>query len=217
MENKYICKHGLYHDKPVINGEPSSNNGWIYTAYAKKLHLMTGNYQQLMFKCLSTEPPFLINRLPDKKYPPISKDELIGMFSLNHDFFYVLQRWNFISVKVKKVPVYRQILAMLKLINKHRNYVWQNNLTDAYPIVFKLPASDRYYMKKVMKENYSYFEMISFYINYIFTIYGDNTSSKNILWLQLKDMNSWFLIRFIKQKENFLKYFGENHVFNKGL
>ena len=35
--NTYTDKYGRYHDKPTDGVNPSSNNGWIYTAYAKYL------------------------------------------------------------------------------------------------------------------------------------------------------------------------------------
>jgi hypothetical protein len=87
----YVCKYGLYHDKEVLDSDPSSNNGWIYTAYAKFLvkipfsKKQISEYSGCFIECFSNftrdrEKP---TRLPGKLTPPMSRDEIIGVVCLD--------------------------------------------------------------------------------------------------------------------------------------
>jgi len=232
MKN-YICKYGLFHDKPVKeDNEPSSNNGWIYTAYAKHMHewddsFALNNYYELYTQCFTptrdTIYPFTIQRLPELLFPPISRDEVIGMASLGLPIAYHLYVSGWLVYDSKKLPKYSilsTIKGMIELGKKengerrHRNYVWQKPVLSAYSIAFRIWHHDRYYIKKMSQLPTTWFESFAFHLSAILTICGDNTSVKNLYWLMLTDLDSKILVRFIKQKENFLKYFGKEHAFN---
>jgi len=227
MENNYICKYELYHDKPCKEDyspfEPSSNNGWIYTAYAQALgHLTasTRHYQKLYDACLEfTSNSFYIDRLPNKTEPPISRDEAIGMHYLRTPIFIKLHQQDFYlcySGIANSVSWIDSIKALWKIRNEHRNFVWQNEVFDAYKLAFKLMPHDVYYFKKSFGFSTNITESILFNLYAFSTIVQNNISARNVLWLQLKDLNSKFWIKFINQPKNFKKYFGDNHPFVKG-
>jgi len=87
----YECDLGLYHHKPVKDGRPSSNNGWIYTAFAYEMNMPVNMPKliDLAKECIYFSPEvlesFSLTRLPatiKANVPPISRDEIIGMISL---------------------------------------------------------------------------------------------------------------------------------------
>ena len=125
--------------------------------------------------------------------------------------------WRFYGYSQTKYPLIHQLKEVWSLKGKHRNHVWQNKILPAYPIVFRLFWHDRYYVKSVSGQDTSIFETFMFYLYVISTVSQDNTSAKNILWLQLKDLDSKFWIRFINREENFLEYFGPEHIFNRDI
>lgn len=220
----YVCFYGLYHDRPCnrdYTGKvlPRSNNGWIYSAYANRLKLPLD--RQLIFKtynmCVETPSQYeKLNRLPGKQEPPMSRDEIIGMISLGYLHWKWLDQfdWQFYGYSSTKYPLLTQIKAVLSLRGEHRNHVWENRILEAYPIAFKLFWHDRYYVKEYSGQATSLFETFMFQLYVISTLTQDNISAKNILWLQLKDLKSKFWIRFVKQEENFMEYFGQLHPFN---
>ena len=217
----YICKYGLYHDKACQNGEPSSNNGWIYTAYAYALGVNVYtklNPRKIILDCFNFDhEDFILNRLPNKTYPPLSKDELIGMVTIYPDFrfwkSFHYTGWKYFR-EWQKTSLLEQLKAVWSLRNKHRNFVWKNNVRNAYPIVFRLGPSDRYYVKNVLRQQTSLFETLAFYMSTIAIALGSNTSAKNLRWLQLYMLGSTWCYMF-KQKENFMEYFGAKHPFNQ--
>lgn len=225
--SRYICKYGLFHHKECEENvygvnEPSSNNGWIYTAFSAYLGytIRIDNLHELYLKCQhSVESPFIITRLPGKQEPPISRDELIGMLSLGMAEFLPKNNWYYFDYKEEVKPI-NQIKAALSLRGKHRNHAWTEKVTNAYPVVFRLWFWDVYYAKKMLNIKPTILEFILFNLYALSTIlkFKKSTSTlseKNILWLQLKDLNSRVLIRFVNQKRNFLNYFGPHHDFTR--
>lgn len=221
---KYTCKYKLYHDKEVLDNEPSSNNGWIYTAYARALGHITANrqyYNKLAKQCYTNSElsDFYINRLPDRQTPPISRDELIGMISLKTDVYRDVFYHNFYFCKSQlaaDVSVWDAIKLLFSIRNEHRNHIWENKLYTGYRLAFRLAWHDRYYMKEFSQLGFvKLYEYLAFNFYCFTTIIQNNTSAKNILWLQLYDLKSSFWIKFINQPKNFLKYFGKDHIFNR--
>ena len=223
----YKCKYGLYHDKPVINNEPRSNNGWIYSAYSKYLipesldqNLTYRTFQQ----CVIKYNPVMINRLPNKDLPPLSKDEVIGMVSLgllkNDDL--EKSHYNFCNInnqfnrKLSFKSVWKAAKILYSIKDEHRNYVWNNGMVDAYPLSFRLPPEDIYYVKNYNGVSASIFESVAFYLNAIMTIRKGDKSSRMLLWLKLEDMNHW-LKRFVNKDKWVRDYFGPDHDFVKAL
>ena len=107
--NNYIDKYSRYHHKPVpVFGEPSSNNGWIYTAYAFHLGMIhTGASWRKLGDCFRLCRPdqdrpqdgYKFLRNPGKETPPISRDEILGLVALGFLQKYHLEKlnsnWNF--------------------------------------------------------------------------------------------------------------------------
>ena len=215
--NNYICKHGLYHDKPVVDGEPSSNNGWIYTAFAYHLGFEIGTVDHKTFDtCFEYYDYFFIKRLPDKRFPPMSRDEFLGMVSCG--FNPIRHGWYMFN-PMYKINYLKAIKVLWSIRKEHRNYVWQNTWVVAYPLAFKLWWHDRYYINTMRNTDPTIFQWIMFQLYAMTTILQSNISAKNVLWLQLSDLESQsvmarFWLKFINQKKNFMKYFGKDHMFN---
>lgn len=223
MKN-YFCKWGLLHHKEVKTGEPTSNNGWIYLAYYKELggevnfHFLV----QTLERCIyidEDQEGFYLTRLPGKFEPPESRDEVIGKVCLVPSLAKDLIAVNYFYLGArggKKFSIIEQLKTLWILRTKHRNYFWENELFEIYPLAFRLWHNDRYFLKKLTKrdEEINFFEFAFFYLNAVHTILFGKFYVKNILWLQLKKLNSKFLIRFIDHKKNFKKEFPADHPIN---
>lgn len=170
--NNYQDQWSRYHDKPTDGVNHSSNNGWIYTAYAQKAGLQVDDYKinDCYDKCLflKTKTTFGLNRSPRKTTPPISRDEILGMAALNQLPYFHVYNWNFSPYPLPKFSLiklvkqlwelrpglyktYRDIIPSIpkySLSFKHRNYFWQNNLNQLYRLAFSVPLSDRHFILK---------------------------------------------------------------------
>lgn len=172
MSNTYWDSYGRLHNKPCNNSMPSSNNGWIYTAYADKLmtiDLDRNGLTECFNKCLKNyygyaggrdDRSFLI-RSPGKDLPPISRDEILGMVALGLLKPTHLNGWNFSPYPIPNFsllklikqlwqirPSYEPVIqydnsVKNELVYKHRNYFWQNNLDQLYRFAFSVPLTDR--------------------------------------------------------------------------
>ena len=216
--SKYVCKYGLYHDREVKNGEPSSNNGWIYTAYANRLGLDINRDQIYATQCNcfilpGLHPIYMFSRLPGKLYPPLSRDEVLGMASLGFD---VMIYYGWYMYKMDWKPDYIKAIKTLWRIRKeHRNNVWEQHHYEAFPLAFKLWHHDRYYINSIFpKRKPTIFQWIMFQLYVISTILQNNISAKNVCLLQLEDLNSRWWIRFFDKKKQYAEYFSEDHIFN---
>lgn len=220
--NNYKDKFGFYHDKKSLNKEPSSNNAWIYTSYAKSLGL-TIDYKQLEFfydvcKINDSNSYWFILRRRGLFYPPISRDEIIGMYSLG--FKPLLNNKYFMFRAFKNYSFLDYIIALKKLFkirNEHRNYFWEKRLYETFPVAMKIWWHDRYYLDLMSNQNSSFFKWFMFQLYALSTILQNNISAKNVLTLQLQDLNSKFWIKFINKKKNYKKYFEKEHIFNTYL
>lgn len=173
--NNYQDKYGRFHHKPVTDGEPSSNNGWIYTAYAQKVGVPVDMEQlKVCFRYCSVvstyQSPAHIIRSPGNPLPVISRDEILGMTSLGFLKPEHLQSWNFSPYTLPKFSFTKLLSQLWQLrptfsysvtINtdtnsssqsflewKHRNYFWQNGLDQIYRFAFSVPVQDRYFILK---------------------------------------------------------------------
>jgi len=220
MESKYICKYGLFHDQPCIDNEPKSNNGWIYTAMSKYVlntEYDTVDFYPLFKKCFNIyNTIYYIDRLPGKEYPPISRDEIIGMASMGQPIAEILDQygWRMYKLDLSMIPLSDTIKTLWNIRKKHRNYFWQNEILDAYPVAMRLFWHDRYYIKKVSNMKPTVFEFIMFYLYAWAIIANGSSGEQNLLYLQLRDIGS-YLYKFIPYKENLLEYFGAGHIFNR--
>jgi len=224
--NNYQDKWTRWHDKPCNNGEPRSNNGWIYSAYSKYLAPNTTDlYKRLECynECNTKYVPLKIDRNPGDKFPPLSKDEVIGMVSLGLLTRHELEasHWNFCNLeytpeKLTFSSIYKAAKALFKIRKEDRNYVWQNNVTEAYPLAFWLAPHDQYYVTRFYGYKATILQTIAFYLNILSVLTGKNKSVKMLLWLQLEDLEHPLAKKMPKNK--WVKdYFGEEHPFTKGL
>lgn len=155
----YEDRWGRFHHKPCKDYEPSSNNGWIYTAYAEKLKIPLKNHMlELCFKGCIT-PNNKLNRHPSgiKSEVPISRDEILGMASLGFLKPEHLNGWNFCPYDMPSFNLIKTIKQFLELRGKHRNYLWQNKLDHTYRFAFSVPLVDRHFiLQKWGKFNFFY-------------------------------------------------------------
>lgn len=214
---------GRFHDKPCYGNEPSSNNGWIYSAYAKQLGLEL-NHSDLhnCFDLCWDSKPFNINRSPGKKLPPMSRDEILGMIALEMFPIVWLERnhWQFCNLpgfKAKSlwdINWFKAVKALWKIRNAHRNALWTE--PDLYQLGFRLMPQDTWYALKKNDCKVGLIHSLYFYISSISTVFGkDNASGKLILWLKLKDlkMEGSMLYKYLEWEDAFYAYFGPNHPF----
>ena len=150
--SKYLDKYGMYHDKACIDGQPSSNNGWIYTAYAEKANLPYDKelVRKTFDKCKMPNRDlahgFYLIRTPYRACPPISRDEILGMAALGFLKPQHLDGWSFSPYPVPKFSLIKAIKQLLELRGKHRNYFWQNNMDQVYRFAFSVPLQDRHFI-----------------------------------------------------------------------
>ena len=228
----YQDKHTFWHDKPCTNGEPSSNNRYLYSAYGKYLAPEDSPYSPMSRKgevercSMLPSIPVKINRLPNKLEPPMSKDEIMGLVSLKYIGANHLEKshWNFCNyVDYKPKPlsvgqIYKALRSAwkVKLWKKHRNYFWENKMEELYCLAFRLMPWQRYYIKRFSKEKPNLWEIIAFYVNSIVVLTKGKSYSRMILLLQCEDLNHW-LLRFINKDKWVEDYFSPEHPFVKGL
>lgn len=219
-----------FHDKPTNGIHPSSDNGWIYSAYAKYIMPESLDKEKLLRcynDCVISLDPVMINRSPNQATPPFSKDEVIGCVSLGllTDNQLKNSHYNFCNIrsdfnrKLTIKSLFTSIKTLFKIRKEHRNYMWENNLVETYPLSFKLPPEDIYYVKKFYNKNPGLFLTLAFYINAFFTIkYGDK-SSRMMLWLKVKDLeieNTIIGRAVMKRHKQWIEtYFGKDHILTK--
>jgi hypothetical protein len=218
--SNYQDEYTRWHDRTK-----GSNNGWIYSAYSKYLVPNTTNHEDLVRcydECLRSVEPLKVDRSPFDPYPPVSKDEIIGMVSLgllSRDTL-AASHWNICNLEYtpKKLTFrsfYKAAKILYKLRDEHRNYFWENEIKDTYSLAFYLPPENQYYVNKMDGTRPTIVQTIFFYINTIISLTKGDKSVKMLMWLQLSDMDHW-LLRFTKQKKYVETYFEVGHPFRKG-
>lgn len=197
-------KWSRYHDKPC-DGEPSSNNGWYFTAIAVKIglpvdaELLTTCY----LKCWDRQENFM-NRSPGKTEPPMSRDEVLGCWYLKMYMFrpMVAVDWKFCPYEIPSFNPLKTLAAFWRLSRADRNAVWENGgEPHAWRFAFSVPYQDRAYMLRMEGfENWFYtlFERLS-------NLSDPVTPSSRLL--------RWFKSDKAPDLQLFIDYFGENHLF----
>jgi hypothetical protein len=227
---QYQDKWTRFHNKPTNGIDYSSNNGWIYSAYAK--HLVPDMLDRDLLKecygsCIKSANPVMIDRSPGQLTPPFSKDEVLGCVSLGFLKNKQLEKssYNFCNLPTefnRRLTFSSFIKAakiLFKIRKEHRNYIWQNRLAEAYSLAFKLPPEDIYYVKKMENKNPGIALTVLFYVNSIFTIFAGGESAKMMLWLKVMDLGiqSSILGNLVmkRHKKWIREYFGNDHIFTK--
>lgn len=227
---KYQDKWTRWHHKPTNGFDPSSNNGWIYTAYAKYLFPGSVDKQKLLrcyINCMISSDPVMINRSPGQTTPPFSKDEVLGCVSLglltNNELEH--SHYNFCNLradfprKLTLKSIYKAAKALFKIKDEHRNYVWQNDIVEAYPLAFRLPPEDIYYVRRFYGKRAGIFNTVMFHLNALQTIKNGNKSARMMLWLKIKDLEmeeTYIGKKVMKLEKQWVEdYFDKNHPFRQ--
>lgn len=236
--NNYQDRFTRFHDKPTDGRNPSSNNGFIYTAYSRHIVPDMSNIVKLtscLSKCTVDLSKFQINRNPNDPTPPNSRDEVMGILSIYKDSPYgnTLYRmlkdnhWNFCNLpEYEKKPlnfkrIYKAVKSLYKIRKEHRNTVWKENIIEAYPLAFRLPPSDIYYLKRLYGDKPTMLERLAFYAETLQSVYKGDRSGRVISWLKIKDLGleDTFLGKKItaREKQTFKEYFGKDHILTKNI
>lgn len=140
--NYYQDKWGRFHHKPCKNGEPSSNNGWLYTAFAVKVGLpvYADLLEECFDKCVEYDPishSAELSRSPDKTNPPISRDEILGMTALGLLKQEHLNGWNFSPFPLPAFSAVKLLKQLWELRPSFSRYVtYLGDEEGDYPKLF---------------------------------------------------------------------------------
>lgn len=220
----YTDKYGRWHDKETINEEPSSNNGWIFTAYAKMLGIPIPLFPSYdcYLDCKITCYPLKIDRTPGKKLPPISRDEILGLVALDYLPIDYLQdsHWQFCNLDgfepkpLWRVNWFKALASAWRIRKAHRNALWEEK--DLWYLGFRLPPQDTWYVLKRNKIKPSLIHSLYFYLSSLHTVYRGSDSGKLILWMKLTDLGMSFhwMIDKMNMPLVFRRYFGSEHPFS---
>lgn len=207
MKSKFQDIWGRYHDKECIGGLPSSNNGWIFTSYAKKLGLHINQYGLILCFSNCKRSETIIDRSPDKKEPPMSRDEILGLAYLGLLKDKNIPNWNFCPYDIPKFNLFKTVAAFWRLRKAHRNAVWENGgEPHAFRFAFSVPIQDRAFILTCLgKEVPKFYQLVNFIDS---KIKSKNKSSRLIHWLKHDT---------IPDVKDFELYFGKSHIFTKRL
>ena len=136
---------------------------------------------------------------------------------------YLLDFWNFCSESwyIPQPLTFRKGFKAAKLLfkyrNKHRNYIWENCIEDAYCLAFYLAPWDQYYAKRYWFQKPNWYQTIFFYLNLIFVLLFGSKSIRLVTWVQLKDLQMDKLAGLIDVKDCLTHDFNKDHPFIKGV
>ena len=240
MQSIYQDKNSFFHDKECINGEPSSNNGYIYTLYG---HLLGLNIDRIKIKdyfdkCVVHLEPgnITINRHPNKITPYFSSDEAIGAWGLGLIPYSVLKGNYFVFHGHGKPMSEQVILDFLKgilelsiklninfLMSKKkkinlRNSFWENKVDKMYQLAFRLSPAHVRAIKHVegVSAHREERELFNFYRDCLIDSSGKE-SEKNIMWALLVLMGDHKRAKKLNPVRNFERYFGKDHPLSKAM
>ena len=199
--NNYFDRWGRLHHKPCIDKYPSSNNGWIYSAYANKMGIALdiNNLYTCFIACLK-DGKFYRHPMIIESKVPMSRDEILGAASLKLLKPSNLKNWNFSPFDIPTFNPIKLVKQLIELRGKHRNYFWQNNLDQIYRFAFSVPFQDRAFILECWGENKSLRYLIYKAIAFIDS--KTSTPKNGIAWLKYSGENR----KKIMQKE-----FPEDH------
>lgn len=204
--NEYQDVYGRWHDKVTVEGRPSSNNGWIYTAYAKKLGfpINMGQMRDCARQCMIKTPDgrWVFTRSPGKKEPPMSRDEVLGLVYLGVLGFREGD-WGFSPYGVPSFNPFKSIAALWRMRKAHRNAIWENGgEPHLWRFAFSVPLQDRAFILRCQGQDVPWYYLFVEWVDKKFT--SDSLSSRLIRQFKYED-------RF--DTEDLARYFGLFHPF----
>jgi len=147
---------GRIHDKPTNGINPSSGNGWIYSAVYKKLggelKLDDEAGKFCALNLVRNPPPY------QEGQSPISRDEILGLAYLGYLKPEHLKGWSYSPYPTPKfniIKLFKQASALVKwketwqekkLVLMHRNTFWKEGYDQIYRFAFSVPYSDRHFI-----------------------------------------------------------------------
>lgn len=213
--------YGRWHDKPTAGKKPSSNNGYIYSAYAQQLGLLINidTIDECFHHSIKNIDHVKFTRHPDlwlsEGTPPPSRDEILGLISLGilNASYLIKNHWCF---WIKGQPLnnlnwFNTFLEMLKLSDQHRNEVWTGHYPHAEQLAFRLNFHDVFYVKYMagLKTSIEEEMLWSYYVDDMKKT--ENWSAKNICIMQMSDIG--LDITEMKKHESYANYFQIGHPF----
>jgi hypothetical protein len=203
--SEYVDIYWHFHHKKVLEGgKPSTNDGLVMTAIAKKLGFEVSRKKvnvSVVYDKYNTPVTILRNR--ETRFPPPSRDSILGFSTLWGK--YIFKDWFFCHWEIPKFNLIETIksaylcLKEMKTSKKPRNVVW--NYPHLYRFAFSVPLQDRDYLLRLNGE----FNLFYWLIARIDQARGSDTVQSQLL-------------RFIKYDEmpdikTFFFYFGKDHPF----
>ena len=222
----HICNLGLIHDKPCPDGKPSSNNGWIYSAIAESVGMKFSRTELLKTfnDCVVVVQTgfILINRLPGKQEPPLSHDEIIGMYLLDMIDYRTLKDNHFVyhgpgkpmnmdTIKLTLLGLVK-LFIVSKFVGKfHRNLFWEHKIIEMNQIAFRLNPAYAYFLKLDNGIEPHLEEKLIWDIHVQATLESGSNGSKNILYAMAKRIGLEKLQEKINHKKSMGLYFTSDH------
>lgn len=232
--NKYQDDKGLWHDDLDLD----SNNVFVYGSYAHILGLDTSRYCEYFEKCKVsvTRDNIIIHRHPNKPEPPLSHDEILGMYILGLVSYDTLKGNHFVfyghGKPFKMNDLKKVVEGMLELIIhlnmnlfmpkskkiKKRNIFWEKRITKLYTLAFRLNPAYIWCVKKIHGKKPHEEERVlwKFYYENLLKSKG-KYSEKNLMWALLVSMGDESRARKLNPVLNFSRYFGEDHELTKAM
>lgn len=215
-------KWGRYHDRETDGYNYSSWNGWIFTSYAMAMGLPidTDGIQECLRLCDRSHSYFLVDRAPEDLNEPLSKDEVAGLATLGILDYELLKKskysyYNPLTDTLLRFRFFRAIKALWSLRGKHRKYIFENEVYDAYPVNYRLRWDDRLHVKKIYGDSCNIFEWFFFIVTTIITLLRQDPSDVSRAIVQLEDVFGWDLNRFKLKYTS--RHLGDNHLFCQHL
>lgn len=232
--NKYQDDKGLWHDDLELD----SNNVFIYGAYGHLLNLDTSSYCEYFEKCKISvsRNNIIIHRHPNKPEPPLSHDEILGMYMLGLVSYDVLKGNHFVfyghgkrldSKMFERLAKGLMELVMAHNINifmpkskkvKQRNLWWEKNLQNVKYFASRLTPAYTYMVKRIAGRKPHEEERVlwKFYYENLLKNKKTDTSTlsqKNLMWALLVADGDESRARKLNPVRNFELYFGSEHPF----
>jgi len=199
-ELKYTDRYGRIHDGPSDGDNPSSDNGWLYSAVAKRAGYPISVSEDTALHCSSARkrhPPTVTNR----PYVPISRDEILGLAYLGYLKPRHLNGWNFSPEPLPKLNIILLVKQLLEARGQHRTYFWQNRLTQINHLAYSVPLQDRHFLNKCWGRYNPFYHLIHIIDS---NLKKENRSSRNMRFLKTG-----------KDIAGVANYFGPNHPLTK--